>query len=662
MKMKRQIKKINAVILFTIFFSAVGILTAQNPYRVSDRQVRTLLDRIDTKSNSFKSSLDNALDRSRLNNTEAENRVNSYVSDFSNSTATLRNNFNGRRSVSRDVSEVLNRASYIDQFMRENRLNAAVQNQWSNLKTDLNTLANYYSVTWNWNTPVNNNSSYPTPTNSGFPPSGNVPYRVSDNTVNSLLSRIESRTDTYRRELNSALDRSYINNTRSEDSINSYVTDFETATDRLKNNFNGRRSTANDVQDVLTRAAYIDGFMNDYRLGSGVETQWTAIRNDLNTLAGYYNVSWNWNGTGFPNNNSSNNTNAGLNGTYRLNVRQSDDVNAIVESTISRYYTGNQRENARRNLENRLTSPEMMAIERRGNSITVASTLSPQVSFQVDGSTRTETLPNGRTIRVSAVNSYDGIAITTEGDRINDFYVNFLPLSNGQLRVVRRVYIENRNETVTVQSIYDKTDNVARWNNINNNNNNENWNNNASGNYRDFIIPNGTRITARLNSMIDTRNSQDGDRVSFEVTSPSQYNGAIIEGRVVNAEKSGRVSGRAQISLDFDSIRLRNGQTYRFAGIIDTVRAANGDNVSVNNEGAVRDSNQTTKTVTRAGIGAALGAIIGAIAGGGQGAAVGAAIGAGAGAGTVILQGKDNIELGQGTEFSITASAPNTVR
>ena len=106
---------------------------------------------------------------------------------------------------------------------------------------------------------------------------------------------------------------------------------------------------------------------------------------------------------------------------------------------------------------------------------------------------------------------------------------------------------------------------------------------------------------------------------------------------------------------------MPNGTTYRFAVNIDSVRMANGDNVSVNNEGTVRDSNQTTKTVTRAGIGAALGALIGAIAGGGQGAAVGAAVGAGAGAGTVFIQGRDNIELTQGTEFTITASAPNNV-
>ena len=146
----------------------------------------------------------------------------------------------------------------------------------------------------------------------------------------------------------------------------------------------------------------------------------------------------------------------------------------------------------------------------------------------------------------------------------------------------------------------------------------------------------------------------------MEVTSPGQYRGAIIEGRVAKAADSGRVSGRANISLEFDTLRM-NGKTYRFAGIIESVNAANGDSVTVNNEGTVRDSSQTTQTATRAGIGAVLGAIIGAIAGGGQGAAIGAGVGAGAGAGTVLITGRDSIELGPGSTFVITATAPANV-
>jgi len=112
--------------------------------------------------------------------------------------------------------------------------------------------------------------------------------------------------------------------------------------------------------------------------------------------------------------------------------------------------------------------------------------------------------------------------------------------------------------------------------------------------------------------------------------------------------------------MDFDTIQYR-GQTYRFAGIIDSAREADGDTISINNEGTIRDSNQTTRTVTRAGIGAALGALIGAIAGGGDGAAIGAAVGAGAGAGSVLIQGRNNLQLESGTEFTITSTGPTTV-
>jgi hypothetical protein len=185
--------------------------------------------------------------------------------------------------------------------------------------------------------------------------------------------------------------------------------------------------------------------------------------------------------------------------------------------------------------------------------------------------------------------------------------------------------------------------------------------NNNNGNY-DFVIPNGTRLVAVLSTPLSTRTTQNGDRFTMEVTSPTQYRGAIIEGTVAAAERSGRVSGRAEMGLNFETIRLRNGQTYRFTGLIDSVRNANGDSVGINNEGAVRDGNQTTKTVTRAGVGAALGALIGAIAGGGQGAAIGAGVGAGAGAGSVILQGRDDLRLDNGTEFNLTSSSPANLR
>ena len=143
------------------------------------------------------------------------------------------------------------------------------------------------------------------------------------------------------------------------------------------------------------------------------------------------------------------------------------------------------------------------------------------------------------------------------------------------------------------------------------------------------------------------------------VRSPSEYDGSVIEGYVGRVERSGRVTGRSELAMNFERIRLRNGTTRPFDGYIESVRAPNGEDVRVDSEGIVsEDDSQSTRTVTRTGVGAALGALIGAIAGGGKGAAIGAAVGAGTGAGSVFIQGRDNLDLVRGSEFTIRFTAP----
>lgn len=641
--MNYNLRNLFALTLIMLAFAVANTAAQTRAYTASDSQVQTLLNRIESQTDTFRRNIAEALDRSSLNNTNSEDMLMNYITEFENSTDSLKQRFEARRSVDNDVQNVLNRAANINQFMANNRLTNKVQTNWTALRNDINTLARYYNVSWNWNSTVNNDYN-----------SNTRPYRVTDASVQTLLSRIETNTDKYRRSLERALDRSRLNNTNTEDNIAQFISDFENQTDELKRKFDSRSSVGTDVSDLLSRASYIEGFMRNNRLNTATQRDWQTLRNDLNTLANYYSVSWNWNT--LPTNNNQN-SRIDLNGTYRLNASLSDNVSTVVGNSVNRYYSGNQRDRVRQNLERRLTPPNMLAIERSGQQFTIGSDLSQQISFAADGISRTETNENGRNVKITTNTTSDnGVMINYEGDRMNDFYVSFMPMSNGQMKVMRRVYLENRNETVTVTSVYDKISPTAQWSQMNYDNNV--GNNNS---YDQFVIPNNTQLTAVLENIISTKVSQDGDRFRMRVTSPSQYDGAIIEGRVTKAERSGRVSGRANVSLEFDTIRLRNGQTYRFAGIVDGVKNANGENVTVNNEGSVRDNNQTSKTVKRGAIGAGIGAIIGAIAGGGKGAAIGAVIGGGAGAGTVLIQGKDDVELDSGSEFRITATAPNNL-
>jgi len=289
----------------------------------------------------------------------------------------------------------------------------------------------------------------------------------------------------------------------------------------------------------------------------------------------------------------------------------------------------------------------------RGRIVTLASANSQLVTFEADGRANTERSRNGRSQSTTAVLKGQKLTVITTGDRTLDYQVTFETIDGGRrLRVTRSIFDEDLRNPIVARSVYDRSLDSPQWN--------ARYTGGPSPIYvdrRNWYIPGGTTLSATLNNNLNTKLARDGDRFTLTVRSPAQYSGASIEGHVVQVNRSGKVAGRAEMALDFDRIRLRDGRTGYFDGYIESVRTRNGEVVSVDNEGRIQaESSQTERTVTRTGIGAAIGAMIGAIADGGKGAAIGAAVGAGAGAGSVIVQGRDDIDLSGGTEFRLRST------
>jgi hypothetical protein len=352
-----------------------------------------------------------------------------------------------------------------------------------------------------------------------------------------------------------------------------------------------------------------------------------------------------------------------LTGTYRLNLARSDDA-ATTARRVTSTLPARDQERLRTSVMRRLEAPESLTIERDGRTMTIASSAAARVTFEVDGREQIEQSRNGRQVRTNATLVGDRLVVTTDGDRSLDYQVTFESLDNGRsLSVTRRITDENLRQPVSARSVYDKTSDTPQWDPSP-----RVWRgagstaSGQSGQYGQeggFIVADGTEVVATLNETLSTKQARDGDRFALTVTAPAQYAGATIEGTLARVTRSGQVSGRAVMSFAFDNIRLRNGRVSDFTGTIVSVRTPNNDAVRVDTEGVLQDdTGQTGRTVTRTGVGAAIGAVIGAIAGGGQGAAIGGAVGAGAGAGSVVVQGRSDLDLANGTEFRIRASAP----
>ncbi|HEX6623506.1 MAG TPA: YMGG-like glycine zipper-containing protein, partial [Pyrinomonadaceae bacterium] len=382
---------------------------------------------------------------------------------------------------------------------------------------------------------------------------------------------------------------------------------------------------------------------------------------DLGELATAYNVAWNWDSTNtFPPPGGGYTASNRLTGTYRLDPSRSDNARDIAERAARNLPAG-ERQRISERLASRLESPDMLAIERTGSRVTIASSRAPQTTFDADGRVSNEQLPNGRASRVTATLSGERLTVRSTGFRENDFTVTFEPTGNGrQLQVTREIWNDRLGNTpIVVRNIYDRTSDVADFG-VYNGSTASTYPPTTGGASGDYAIRDGEMIVAAMNTDLTSRTTQTGDRFTMTVREPSQYRGAVIEGRVANVGRSGRITGRSEMALDFENIRMPDGRTYRFAGFIETVRTPNGETVQVDNEGTVRDDDSRgTTTAQRAAIGTAVGAIIGAIAGGGKGAAIGAIVGAAGGAGSVYVQGREDIELLSGTELTIRASAPN---
>ena len=148
-------------------------------------------------------------------------------------------------------------------------------------------------------------------------------------------------------------------------------------------------------------------------------------------------------------------------------------------------------------------------------------------------------------------------------------------------------------------------------------------------------LPSGTKLQARLRAPISSKSNHTGDRfeavldhdlvVGDDLLAPA---GSRVGGTLTAVKKSGKVKGRARMSLTFNEIRVAD-TTYELHTNTLTFEA----------------SGSQKKDVTRIGIASGIGAVVGAIAGGGKGAAIGTAIGAGAGTAVAVATPGKSVEF-----------------
>jgi hypothetical protein len=117
---------------------------------VSEDEVKDLLSRLDHNAENYRKSLNDTLDKSKLDKTSTEHDYNRYVKDFADATDRLKSNYGDKALAPGTATEVLQKAKVINENMKKFPHATQAQSDWALVRADLDTLAKYYSVNWRW--------------------------------------------------------------------------------------------------------------------------------------------------------------------------------------------------------------------------------------------------------------------------------------------------------------------------------------------------------------------------------------------------------------------------------------------------------------------------------------------------------------------------------
>ena len=182
-------------------------------------------------------------------------------------------------------------------------------------------------------------------------------------------------------------------------------------------------------------------------------------------------------------------------------------------------------------------------------------------------------------------------------------------------------------------------------------------------------LESGTRVPLSLINSVSTKHSVEGDRVYLETVFPILSSGHIVippgsyvSGTVTEVKRPGRVRGRGELFLRFDTLTLPNGVTRDFRARLGGIDGRGGEELD-RAEGKVRSEGNKGGDARTIGEAAGAGASIGAIAGGaaghlGMGAGIGSAAGAAAGLMGVLLSRGPEAILAKGSTIEMILDRP----
>lgn len=266
----RKVNYLSCIVAILSLLVLALTASAQQAYRLVDKEVKPLLERLDERTKKFHDVMTKGLKNSRIEYGQGEESILQSVEDLKVSTRRLKDGFDGNRSVSADVEEVLRRALYIDNFMRRHPAVTGADREWTELRQDLETLAKSWDVKWEVLGPENR------------------PHRLNDQEVASLVESIKRNAEQTRKDAGDALKNNKNVDSQVRKNVDESFKDLINAANQLKGKVGDSKQAPPLVEQVLRQGQTINRFIDQYETSEKAKSDWSTVRGSLQELARAY--------------------------------------------------------------------------------------------------------------------------------------------------------------------------------------------------------------------------------------------------------------------------------------------------------------------------------------------------------------------------------------
>jgi len=243
----------------TFLMTVSLVVPAAGADRLTDKDVKKLLEQVNDNRDRFEDQLDGKVKRSILRGPRGEVNVEQFLDDLQENVKHLKERFTENYAASAEATTVLRQGSDIQRYMSQQPPNFQGASEWNRLASSLEALAAAYGTT--------------------FPMAeGASARRINDREVSQAAKEIAKVADQYKKELRSSLEKDKSIDKATRDAALGEVDALKRDAKALASRLDGGEPASGEAKQLLQQVAAIQTASSARPPSPAAQSAWTSIR------------------------------------------------------------------------------------------------------------------------------------------------------------------------------------------------------------------------------------------------------------------------------------------------------------------------------------------------------------------------------------------------